>query len=115
MLSKFKDFLISTFFYAGITPEEYDSIRSAREEKNRGILFVTSGLGTIVFFALFVMSFFEEAYTKNMFLYGALFVCEALVLLFAWKFLNRKPDYTTMITYIINICNFCLRNYFRYF
>lgn len=100
MLSKFKEYLISTFFYAGITPEEYDSIRSAREEKNRGILFVTSGLGTIVFLALLVMSVFEDSYSKNMFLYGALFVCEALVLIFAWRFLPKKPDYTTTITYI---------------
>ena len=66
MFSKIKEYIISTFFYAGITPEEYDSIRPAREEKNKGILFVTSGLGTIVFFALFILSFFEDSYKHNM-------------------------------------------------
>ena len=40
MFSKIKDFFVSTLFYAGITPEEYDSIRSHREEKNKGVLFV---------------------------------------------------------------------------
>ena len=44
-------------FSVYITPEEYDSIRPQREEKNKGILFVTSGLGTVVFFALFILSF----------------------------------------------------------
>ena len=100
MFSKVKDFFISTFFYAGITPEEYDAIRPQREEKNKGVLFVTSGLGTIVFLALFVLSFFENSYKHNMLLYLSLFVCEFLVLLCAWRFLKKKPDLITAVTYI---------------
>lgn len=100
MLQKFKEFMISTFIYAGITKEEYDAIRPAREEKNRGILFVTSGLGSVVFFGLLLISFFDPSYAKNTILYGSLFICELLVLLFSWKCLSKKPDLITSITYI---------------
>ena len=100
MFTKFKDYLITTFVYAGITPEEYYSIRSAREEKNRGILFVTSGLGSLVFFGLLIISLFESSYKQNTVLYGSLFICELLVLFFAWKCLPKKPDLITPITYI---------------
>ncbi|MBO7179019.1 MAG: diguanylate cyclase [Clostridia bacterium] len=100
MLSKFKNYIVSTFVYAGITPEEYDSIRPAREEKNKGILFVTSGLGTLVFFVLFMLSLFEDSYSHNTILYSSLFFCELLVLIFAWFFLKKKPDLITPITYL---------------
>lgn len=99
MLKKIKDFLVKTFVYAGITPDEYHSIRGAREEKNRGVLFVTSGLGSVVFFFLFLLSMFKESYEKNALLYGALFFCELIVLLLAWKYLREKPDWITPITY----------------
>lgn len=100
MLSKIKDFLVSTFVYAGITKEEYDAIRSAREEKNKGILLLTSCLGTVVFCGLFVLSFFEGAYSHNTILYACLFICETLIFIFAWKFLKQKPDFIIPITYL---------------
>lgn len=100
MLTKLKNFLVTTFIYAGITKEEYDSIRSAREEKNKGILLVTSSLGSVVFFGLLVISFFDKAYSHNTLLYACLFICELFVLLFAWKFLKKKPDLITPITYL---------------
>lgn len=100
MLTKLKDFLVTTFVYAGITAEEYTSIRSAREEKNKGILLVTSSLGSVVFLGLLILSFFEKSYSHNTLLYASLFVCELFVLLFAWKFLKKKPDLITPITYL---------------
>ncbi len=100
MLTKLKDFLVTTFIYAGITKEEYDSIRSAREEKNKGILLVTSSLGSVVFLGLLIISLFDKSYSRNTLLYACLFICELLVLLFAWKFLKKKPDLITPITYL---------------
>lgn len=100
MLQKVKEYLITTFIYAGITKDEYDSIRSAREEKNKGILLVTSSLGSVIFFVLFIISILEDSYERNMFLYAALFICELGVLLSAWRFLKKKPDLITPITYL---------------
>ena len=34
MFSKFKDYIISTFFYAGITPEEYDGYQELCDAAN---------------------------------------------------------------------------------
>ncbi len=100
MLEKLTKYLKSTLVYAGISKEEYDAIRPAREEKNRGVLFVTSGLGSVTFFALFVLSIFESSYEDNRFLYLGLFFCEILIFLFTWKLLSKKPDLTLLVTYI---------------
>ncbi len=100
MLQKLKNYLISTFVYAGITKDEYDAIRPAREEKNKGILFVTSGLGSVTFFGLFILSFIEQSYADNQILYLCLAVCEILIFIFTWKLLSKKADLTLPITYL---------------